>query len=100
MCQGQKYDQKSDIWALGCVLYEMCALRKPFDGSNLPAIILSIMRSKPMPIDNSYSMELSNLVHLLLQPDADDRPTVFEIVEMESVQVRGLCVRVYVFGWV
>ena len=97
VCQGQKYDQKSDIWALGCVLYEMCALRKPFDGSNLPAIILSIMRSKPMPIDNSYSMELSNLVHLLLQPDADDRPTVFEIVEMESVQVRGLCVCVCMF---
>jgi serine/threonine protein kinase len=45
LCQGQKYDQKSDIWALGCVLYELCALRKPFDGSNLPAIILSIMRS-------------------------------------------------------
>ena len=51
VCQGQRYDQKSDMWALGCVLYELCALRKPFDGSNLPAILLSIMRSKPEPID-------------------------------------------------
>ncbi len=91
VCQGQKYDQKSDIWALGCVLYEMCALRKPFDGSNLPAIILSIMRSKPPAIDASYSMELANMVNLLLQPAAEDRPTIFEIAEMESVQARALC---------
>ena len=53
--QGHHYDQKSDVWALGCVLYELCALHKPFDGTNLPAIILSIMRSKPMPLPPSLS---------------------------------------------
>lgn len=47
LCAGSKYDAKSDVWALGCVLYELAQLRKPFDGSNMPAIFLSIMRSKP-----------------------------------------------------
>jgi len=31
ICLGQKYDYKSDLWMLGCVLYEMCTLRRPFE---------------------------------------------------------------------
>ena len=44
---GKPYDNKSDIWALGCVLYEMCALCKPFDASNIPGIIMKIVRANP-----------------------------------------------------
>lgn len=40
MCDGKPYDQKSDVWALGCVLYEMVTLRRAFDGNSLPALIV------------------------------------------------------------
>jgi NIMA (never in mitosis gene a)-related kinase 1/4/5 len=89
LCQGHHYDQKSDVWALGCVLYELCALHKPFDGTNLPAIILSIMRSKPPPLPTNLSQELRDMVELLLQPVAEDRPTVAQLFEMETIQVRS-----------
>ena len=39
MCEGKGYDEKSDIWALGCIVYEMACLQKTFEGSNLPGII-------------------------------------------------------------
>ena len=42
--QGRAYDSKTDVWAIGCVLYEMCALKKAFDASNLGAITVKIMR--------------------------------------------------------
>lgn len=32
---GQKYNYKSDVWMLGCILYEMCTLKRPFEGDNL-----------------------------------------------------------------
>lgn len=33
LCEGKPYNTKSDIWALGCILYEICAMEKMFDGS-------------------------------------------------------------------
>ena len=44
MCEGKGYDEKSDIWALGCILYEMACLQKTFEGLNLPALVNKIMR--------------------------------------------------------
>jgi len=35
VCKGQSYDYKSDSWMLGCILYEMCTLRRPFEGESL-----------------------------------------------------------------
>ena len=35
VCLGQKYDHKSDMWMLGCVLYEMCMYKRVFEGDSL-----------------------------------------------------------------
>ena len=46
MCEGKVYDEKSDIWALGCIIYEMACLQKTFEGSNLPALVNKIMKGQ------------------------------------------------------
>ena len=42
--QGKPYGPKTDVWALGCILYELCSLRKAFPATNLGAVTLKILR--------------------------------------------------------
>nr|CAD7412944.1 unnamed protein product [Timema poppensis] len=81
MCEGKQYDQKSDIWALGCILYEMACLQKTFEGSNLPALVNKIMKGQFQPIPLGYSQGFRQLVHDLLQKEPIFRPTAAEILE-------------------
>ena len=48
VCLGQPYDTKSDMWMLGCCLFELLTLKRPFTGTNLNAIVLCIINN-PTP---------------------------------------------------
>lgn len=43
MCEGKEYNEKSDIWAIGCILGEMCCKQKTFSASNLSDLVKKIM---------------------------------------------------------
>ena len=62
LCTVEVYDEKSDIWALGCILYEMAALQKTFEGSNLPALVNKIMKGQFAPIRGNYTPLFKQLV--------------------------------------
>jgi NIMA (never in mitosis gene a)-related kinase len=40
--QYEPYGEKADIWAIGCILYQMCSLQPPFMGSNMLALVLKV----------------------------------------------------------
>src|SRR4029077_7790910 len=48
--RGQHFDARSDIWALGVVLYELITYQRPFSGENHAALLLSILQNEPPPI--------------------------------------------------
>ncbi|XP_013395622.1 serine/threonine-protein kinase Nek8-like, partial [Lingula anatina] len=74
------YNQKSDIWALGCVLYELASLKRAFEAQNLPALILKIMRGTFSPISDKYSKELQSLILSMLHLDPNKRPHINQIM--------------------
>ena len=67
MCEDKPYNQKSDVWALGCILYELCTYRHPFNATNHGALILKILKTNPEPILASYSSKLQKLVDEILE---------------------------------
>ncbi|XP_052774404.1 serine/threonine-protein kinase Nek8-like isoform X1 [Mya arenaria] len=80
LCEGKPYNQKSDIWALGCVLYELASLKRAFEAANLPALILKIMRGTFSPISEHYSNELRSLILSMLHLDPSKRPDINQIM--------------------
>ena len=58
MCEEKPYNEKTDIWALGCLVYELCALRPPFLAANQLALAKKILTATPAPLPPSYSREI------------------------------------------
>ena len=87
LCEDKPYNNKSDVWALGCVLYEMCSLTHPFEANNQGALILKIVRGKyPSLSTDEYSGALRHLVTCLLSRSPMRRPTVQQVLDLEVVR--------------
>lgn len=76
MCEQKPYNEKSDVWAYGCVAYEMCALSHPFEAKNNMQLVVKIISGKYEPIPDSYPVELRSFVTKCLAHKAADRPQI------------------------
>ena len=85
LCKDQPYNDKSDVWSLGCVLYELCTLNHPFEGGTQVEIYEKIMTQKFKAISPDYSLELRKMVDLLLEKDEKKRPKMKDILKMKCV---------------
>lgn len=82
----QPYSYKSDIWSLGCILYEMCNLKHAFNAQTINGLAVKILKGNYLPISQSYSKELRDFVRKLLITNPEGRPKIFQIVQFPFVQ--------------
>ncbi|XP_004645122.1 serine/threonine-protein kinase Nek3 isoform X2 [Octodon degus] len=69
------YNNKSDIWSLGCILYELCTLRHPFQANSWKTLILKICQGSIRPLPSLYSWELQDLVRQMFKRTPSQRPS-------------------------
>nr|XP_040137498.1 serine/threonine-protein kinase Nek5 [Ictidomys tridecemlineatus] len=81
ICQSKPYNNKTDIWSLGCVLYELCTLKHPFEGSNLHQLVLKICQAHFAPISPRFSRDLRSLIPQLFKVSPRDRPSINSILK-------------------
>ena len=85
------YSFKSDIWSLGCLLYEMSVFQSPFYGDKMTLMLLCRRIEKcdypPLPTD-LFTPELRQLVNLCIQAKPDDRPESGQVLEVSIFMKR------------
>ena len=82
------YDAKTDMWSIGCIIYEMCQLRPPFKGNSLKELSNNIIKGVYSPISNHYSKDLSNVIKEMLKLEPRYRPTCDELLKSSEVMNR------------
>jgi NIMA (never in mitosis gene a)-related kinase len=82
------YDAKSDIWALGVLLYELMTFKMPFNAVSLPLLSIKINRGVYKPPPSTYSYEIRDLLKKCLTIDPDKRPSIDQILKLPLIKNR------------
>mmetsp|Transcript_5755 Transcript_5755/g.11104 ORF Transcript_5755/g.11104 Transcript_5755/m.11104 type:complete len:534 (+) Transcript_5755:149-1750(+) len=86
LINGKQYGEKSDVWSLGCLLYELASLRPPFDATNQLQLAVKINAGKFHRIPNKYSDELNSAIRAMLQVDPNRRPRIESLENIAGIK--------------
>lgn len=86
----KNYDFKSDIWSLGCLIYEITTLKPPFRGTSMKNLYDKVTRGIFDPIPKIFSNNLSEIINSMIKIDPKLRPSCDEILKMILIKNENL----------
>lgn len=84
-----RYNEKSDIWSAGCLLYEMTALRPPFQAKSHAELAAKINKGHVDKIPAKYSDDLQRVISWMMSLDPNQRPSVTEILSLPQITIKN-----------
>jgi NIMA (never in mitosis gene a)-related kinase len=90
ICSSERYSGKSDIWSLGCIMYELCTLEPPFNARSHLELIQKIRLGKVKPLPSRYSKELGMIIATCLRVNPDERPDTAQMLQTNGIKYARL----------
>ena len=87
ICAAEKYTLHSDIWSLGCVMYELCARTQPFNAKTHFHLIQKIKEGRLDPLPSVYSRELQDVIKSCLNTNPLKRPDTASLLNLPAVRL-------------
>jgi NIMA (never in mitosis gene a)-related kinase 2 len=87
ICAAERYTMHSDIWSLGCIVYELCTKTPPFNAKTHFHLVQKIKEGRFDPLPACYSPELSTLVRNCLIVNPQKRPDTWELLQLPVVRL-------------
>ncbi|KAK7433226.1 G2-specific serine/threonine protein kinase [Neonectria magnoliae] len=87
ICAAEKYTLKSDIWSLGCIIYELCAREPPFNAKTHFQLVQKIKEGKFPALPDVYSPELGQVIKDCLRVNPDRRPDTAILLNLPVVKL-------------
>ncbi|CAE8651384.1 unnamed protein product, partial [Polarella glacialis] len=85
--QDKPYAWPADIWSMGCILYQLCALKVPFDAANIKELGKKITSAKIPTVPSEYSEGVREVCSDMMRRDPVKRPTADGVIRHAAVQV-------------
>ncbi|XP_059142130.1 serine/threonine-protein kinase Nek11-like [Physella acuta] len=79
------YNSKSDVWSVGCILYEICSLEHAFMGQGLMAVMYKIVEKDPPNLPSKYSPELNEVFKKMVTKDPEKRPSATDVTKFPFI---------------
>ncbi|XP_055564579.1 serine/threonine-protein kinase Nek4 isoform X6 [Falco cherrug] len=80
------YNYKSDVWALGCCVYEMATLKHAFNAKDMNSLVYRIIEGKLPPMPKDYSPQLVEIIRTMLSKKPEERPSVKSILRQPYIK--------------
>ncbi|NXO92316.1 NEK4 kinase, partial [Certhia brachydactyla] len=80
------YNYKSDVWALGCCVYEMATLKHAFNAKDMNSLAYRIIEGKLPPMPKDYSPQLVEIIQTMLSKKPEERPSVKSILRQPYIK--------------
>ncbi|GJN69333.1 G2-specific serine/threonine protein kinase [Purpureocillium lilacinum] len=87
ICAAEKYTLKSDIWSLGCIIYELCSREPPFNAKTHFQLVQKIKEGRVAPLPDMYSPELNQVIKDCLKVNPDRRPDTVQLLNLPVVKL-------------
>ncbi|KAM3419032.1 hypothetical protein BST61_g4987 [Cercospora zeina] len=87
ICAAERYSHHSDIWSMGCIIYELATRQVPFEARSHMELVLKIKKGLIKPLPSQYSQELTDVISWCLKTDPRQRPDCAQLLGVANIKV-------------